>query len=109
MTNLLYLTFNIVCQNSECLGRKISYEKSATAFSLKLGRRRNEVIQEFDAFCSNVGVDPTRYSILESKLAKKSQKLAKIASKHPDFFSKQDLSLSSSDDFFHLNFTILTK
>jgi hypothetical protein len=44
----------------ECVGRKISYEKSATAFSVKLGSRNTEVIQEFDAFTTNVAVDPTR-------------------------------------------------
>ena len=45
------------------MGRKISYEKSATAFSVKLGARTTQVIQEFDAFVSNVGVDTNRCSI----------------------------------------------
>ena len=58
-----HLFISSLSNNSQCLGRKVSYEKSATAFSLKLGKKRNEVIQEFDAFVSNVGVDPTRYSV----------------------------------------------
>ena len=48
-------------QFRNCVGRKISYEKSATAFSLKLGKKKSEVIQEFDAFVSNVGVDTSRF------------------------------------------------
>ena len=51
------------CENSDCVGRKVSFEKSATGFSVKLGGRRSQVTQEFDAFVSNVGVDMARYCI----------------------------------------------
>jgi len=44
----------------DCVGRKVSFEKSATGFSVKLGGRRSQVTQEFDAFVSNVGVDMDR-------------------------------------------------
>ena len=42
------------------MGRKISFEKSATGFSVKFGPKTTEVIQEFDAFVSNIDVDPNR-------------------------------------------------
>lgn len=56
--NILYKRY-CIC-NSPRVGRKISFEKSATAFSVKLGRKTTEVIQEFDAFVSNIDVDPRR-------------------------------------------------
>lgn len=71
---LLILT-KVWSQFSQCVGgRKISYEKSATGFSLKLGQKKTRVIQEFDAFTSNVGVDPDRYF---SSQVKQSSRISK--------------------------------
>ena len=56
--NILYKRY-CIC-NSPCVGRKISFEKSATGFSVKFGPKTTEVIQEFDAFVSNIDVDPNR-------------------------------------------------
>ena len=49
-----------MCEIRSVVGRKVSYEKSATGFSVKVGGRRSRVNQEYDAFVSNVGVDTSR-------------------------------------------------
>ena len=56
--NILYKTY-CIC-NSPCVGRKISFEQSSTAFSVKIGRKTTKVIQAFDAFVTNIDVDPKR-------------------------------------------------
>ena len=56
----LHVNKYCICISPCVPGRKISFEKSATGFSVKFGRKTTEVIQEFDAFVSNVDVDPQR-------------------------------------------------
>ena len=47
----LHVNKYCICISPCVPGRKISFEKSATGFSVKFGRKTTEVIQEFDALC----------------------------------------------------------
>ena len=89
---------NIKCelsQFSECVGgRKISYEKSVTGFSIKVGSKKTSVIQEFDAFTSNTGVDLDRYLYHQAKAIKigEAQKIDHLKPKETKDFEGQTLS-----------------
>ncbi|TRY81056.1 hypothetical protein TCAL_09449 [Tigriopus californicus] len=45
-------SFDMVIERS-CTGRKTSYEKSSTAFSIVLGQGKTEVFQDSEAFLTN--------------------------------------------------------